>query len=80
MSHRRLFRGGRAHLKIHWEMVPGPVGCSFSETAVTEYHLIDLDERKTDHLRTTIGERPDVFIYTEDSNEASQHEFSRTSA
>ena len=65
------FSGAGEHrLKSTGEMVPGsPLAVLSVKPPFMEYHLIDLDERKTDHLRVTIGERPDVFIYTEDCNE-----------
>jgi three-Cys-motif partner protein len=51
-------------------MVPGtPLVVLSVIPPFTEYHLIDLDERKTDYLRAIVGERPDVFVYTEDCNE-----------
>ncbi|MBF8259755.1 MAG: hypothetical protein HW377_2129, partial [Actinobacteria bacterium] len=51
-------------------MVPGTPLVVLSVTPpFTEYHLIELDERKTDYLRAIVGKRPDVFIYTEDCNE-----------
>ncbi len=65
------FSGAGEHVsKSTGEMVPGsPVAVLSVKPPFTEYHLIDLDERKTDHLRAVIGERPDVFIYTEDCND-----------
>jgi three-Cys-motif partner protein len=33
------------------------------------YYFIDLDDKKTDFLRAACGNRPDVHIYTGDSNE-----------
>lgn len=65
------FSGAGEHLsKTTGEMVPGTPQVVLSvEPPFKEYHLIDLDERKTDHLRTIVGERPNVFIYTEDCSE-----------
>jgi len=65
------FSGAGEHFsKTSGGMVPGTPQVVLSvKPPFTEYHFIDLEERKTDHLRTKVGERPDVFIYTGDCNE-----------
>jgi three-Cys-motif partner protein len=65
------FSGAGEHIsKATGEMVPGTPLVVLSVTPpFTEYHLIDLDERKTDHLRAVVGNRPDISIYTGDCNE-----------
>ncbi len=34
-----------------------------------EFYFIDLNANKTDHLRATCGNRPDVHIHTRDANQ-----------
>ena len=65
------YSGAGEHLsKTTGEMVPGtPLVVLSATPSFTEYHLIDLEKRKTDYLRAIVGERPDVFIYTGDCND-----------
>ncbi len=35
-----------------------------------EYHFIDANSRRADHLRELVGNRSDVFVYSEDCNKA----------
>ena len=51
------------------EYVPGsPLNALNVEPPFEEYHLIDLEPKKTKSLLELIGDRPDVTIYTEDCN------------
>lgn len=65
------FSGAGEHLsKTTGEVVPGsPQRVLAITPKFVEYHFIDLNRRKTDHLAELIGPRDDVFIYNEDCND-----------
>lgn len=65
------FSGAGEHRsKATGEMVPGTPQVVLSvRPPFTQYHFIDLEETKTDHLRTIVGDRQDVVIYTGDCND-----------
>jgi three-Cys-motif partner protein len=65
------FSGAGEHIsKTTGEIVPGtPQAVLSISPPFTEYHFIDLEETKTDHLKSLVGERPDVHIHTGDCND-----------
>jgi three-Cys-motif partner protein len=64
------FAGAGVHVsKTHGAEVAGsPLIAVNTEPPFREYHLIDLDGSKVQHLRTLLGRRPDVRIYEGDCN------------
>jgi len=64
------FAGAGIHLSRRTEQpVPGsPLNALAVTPAFREYHLIDLDGAKLAHLRSMIGDRPDVRLYEGDCN------------
>lgn len=51
-------------------MVPGsPLNALYVQPPFPEYHLIDLDSKKVDSLRSHTKDWPNVSIYEGDSNE-----------
>jgi len=64
------FAGAGIHLsKTTKTFVPGsPLNALHVDPPFREYHFIDLDSSKTEHLRKLIGQRTDVFIHEGDSN------------
>jgi three-Cys-motif partner protein len=52
------------------ELVPGsPLVALQTNPPFSEYHLIDVDKRRAEQLRTIVGEKNDVFIYSKDCND-----------
>jgi three-Cys-motif partner protein len=64
------FAGAGVHqLKTSGELVPGsPLNALSVDPPFRELHLIDLDGAKIAHLRSLVGNRPNVFLYEEDCN------------
>jgi three-Cys-motif partner protein len=64
------FAGAGIHLsKTSGEWVPGsPLNALLTDPPFREYHFIDLDGQKVEHLRDMVGDRPDVRIYPGDCN------------
>ena len=65
------FAGAGEHIsKATGAVVPGTPQAVLSVTPLfAEYHFIDLEETKTDHLKSLVGDRRDVRIYTGDCND-----------
>jgi three-Cys-motif partner protein len=65
------FAGAGQHVsKATKEFVAGsPLNALNIEPPFREYHLIDLNRNKAEHLRSLIGERRDVTIYNDDCND-----------
>ncbi len=65
------FSGAGEHRsKLSKQMVPGsPLNALHVTPPFREYHLIDLNREKTEHLKGLVGERGDVSIYNRDCNE-----------
>lgn len=65
------FSGAGEHrLKSTGEMVSGsPLNALQVQPPFKEYHLIDLNRAKVEHLASLIGDRPDVHIYNGDCND-----------
>lgn len=65
------FAGAGIHVSRRTDQLVS--GSPLNALAVTpgfrEYHLIDLDGAKLAHLRSTIGDRPDVTVYEGDCNQ-----------
>jgi three-Cys-motif partner protein len=64
------FAGPGQHIsRTTGEMVPGsPLNALLIQPPFSEYHLIDIDGKKTTELARLVGERPDVRIYEGDAN------------
>lgn len=62
------FAGAGVHIsKQTGESVPGsPLNALNVQPPFSEYHFIDLDGDKAEHLRHLIGGTPNVFVYEED--------------
>jgi three-Cys-motif partner protein len=65
------FAGAGVHLsKATREFVPGsPLNALRVEPPFKEYYFIDLDGRKVEFLKRTVGDRSDVHIYHGDCND-----------
>ena len=65
------FAGAGIHeLKKTGKLVPGsPLNALAVKPRFREYHLIDLDQTKVEHLRQVIGDRADVFVHEGDCNQ-----------
>ncbi len=65
------FAGAGLHLsKATREFVPGsPLNALLVEPPFKEYYFIDLDGRKVEFLKRTVGDRPNVHIYHGDCND-----------
>lgn len=64
------FAGPGDHIsKQTGEFVPGnPLNALNVQPPFGEYHFIDLDGDKAEHLRHTVGDAPNVSVYHEDCN------------
>jgi three-Cys-motif partner protein len=64
------FAGAGLHLsRSTGGLVAGsPLNALLIKPPFREYYYIDLDSAKADHLRSLVGDRPDVHIYTGDCN------------
>lgn len=64
------FAGAGVHLsKATGEFVLGsPLNALKVSPPFKEYHLIDIAPEKIEHLRSVIGDRPDVFLYSGNCN------------
>ena len=64
------FAGAGVHIsKRTGEFVPGsPLNAFYVQPPFGEYHFIDLDGGKAEHLRQLVGNDPTVTIYEEDCN------------
>jgi three-Cys-motif partner protein len=64
------FAGAGVHIsKTTGKTVPGsPLNALQIEPPFEEYHLIDLDGTRIEHLRRIVGGRSDVFLYPGDCN------------
>jgi len=64
------FAGAGVHIsKTSGTFVPGsPLNALLVTPPFSEYHLIDLNTGKAEHLRTLTQNRPDVFVYDGDCN------------
>ncbi len=64
------FAGAGVHIsKQTGEFVPGsPLNALNVHPPFSEYHFIDLDGDKADHLRQLAGDAPNVWVYNEDCN------------
>lgn len=65
------FSGAGVHVsRKKGQFVAGsPLNALLVKPPFREYHLIDLDSEKIDHLRKLIGERSDVTLYSGDASE-----------
>ena len=65
------FAGAGVHIsKQTGEFVPGsPLNTLNVQPPFSEYHFIDLDGDKADHLRQLVGNDPSVHVYHEDCNQ-----------
>lgn len=65
------FAGAGAHIsRTTGQFVPGsPLNALTIEPPFDEYHLIDIDPKKVDHLRDLVADRPNVRIYGGDCNQ-----------
>jgi three-Cys-motif partner protein len=70
------FCGAGVHLSKSTgaEIDGSPIIAVNTQPPFKEYHFIDLDGRKVEHLRRIIGERPDVYIHHGDCNEVMLNE------
>lgn len=66
------FAGAGLHIsKRTGEFVLGsPLNALNVEPPFSEYHFIDLDQEKAEHLRQLAGDRPNTYFYSEDCNTA----------
>ena len=64
------FAGAGVHISRRTgEFVPGsPLNALNVEPPFKEFHFIDLDGTRADHLRKIAGNRKDVYVYDEDCN------------
>ena len=64
------FAGAGVHIsKQTGEFVPGsPLNALNVQPPFSEYHFIDLDGDKAEHLRQLAGDAPNVSVYNEDCN------------
>ena len=64
------FAGSGIHVsKETGEYIPGsPLNALNVQPAFSEYHFIDLDGDKAEHLRQLVGNSRNVFVYNEDCN------------
>ncbi|MEN6305187.1 MAG: three-Cys-motif partner protein TcmP [Armatimonadia bacterium] len=64
------FSGAGQHLsRTSGEVVPGsPLSVLSVEPKFAEYHFIDLNQHKLDHLRELTASRDGVYLYNEDCN------------
>lgn len=64
------FAGAGIHLskRTDEEILGSPLIALNTEPPFREYHFIDLDNAKVDHLKTIVGQRPDVRVYAGDCN------------
>jgi three-Cys-motif partner protein len=64
------FAGAGIHLSKTGdeEILGSPLIALNTDPSFREYHFIDLDGSKVDHLRSLVGSRPDVCIYQGDCN------------
>lgn len=65
------FAGAGVHLskKRQEEIAGSPLNALNTDPPFREYHLIDLDGTKAEHLKEVIGDRPDVHVYEGNCNE-----------
>jgi three-Cys-motif partner protein len=65
------FAGASVHIsKTGGHAIPGsPVNAVNTEPPFREYHLIDLDGNKVEHLRGLLGDRPGLHLYHGDCND-----------
>ena len=68
--HVDAFAGAGVHVsKRTGEFVSGsPLNALNVQPPFSEYHFIDLDGDKAEHLRQLAGDTPNVFVYNEDCN------------
>ena len=74
------FSGAGVHIsKQTGEYIPGsPLNALNVQPPFGEYHFIDLDGDKAEHLRQLVGDNQNVFVYNEDCNSVLLHKvFSR---
>ena len=64
------FAGAGVHIsKQTGEFVPGsPLNALNVQPPFSEYHFIDLDGDKAEHLRNMVGDSPNMSVYNEDCN------------
>jgi three-Cys-motif partner protein len=64
------FAGAGVHIsRTTGKAVPGsPLNALLTEPPFEEFHLIDLDGTRIEHLRRMVGKRTDVFLYQGDCN------------
>ena len=64
------FAGAGTHIsKTSGEFVPGsPLNALLVQPSFREFHFIDLDGGRAEHLRSLSGDRKDVFVYEGDCN------------
>jgi len=69
-----IYIDGFAGAGIHFSkqrkgFVPGsPLNALSIDPPFKEFHLIDLDQQKSDYLQTLVREQPNAFVYNEDCN------------